>query len=280
MKKLYFLLILCVVTCVFLFVGCDKNAPETINSPSIVDNVESLDDNVGLIEERKIIYTASAKINTNNLEDTVASIKSNLNEDEWFDQETISKKSAYLVARVKSERLDTFISSISNSGTVSDYNKTATDISLNYQDSTSRIESLEAEKARLNALYPEASMSDMITINARLSQLNNELGTLQGTINNYDRLIDYSEVTLNIYELETKPDISYGQRIKDTFKNAWVSLGKFFEWLFLTLVAIFPFALVIIPVGVGIMFLNSFLKKKRKKKLSKKKDNNELSRLE
>jgi hypothetical protein len=221
--------------------------------------------------ERKIIYTASASIYTDNLTETITIIKSNINEDEWLDKESISDDYASFIIRVKSDRLDAFMTAISSSGEVSNYTKVATDISLDYQDTSNQITSLETERARLVELYASASTTaDIITINTRISEIDLELGTLQGTLNSYDSLIDYSEVTLSIRETSTGTELSFGQRISNMFESAWIALGDFFEWVFLALVAIFPFAVVFVPIGVGIYFLIKYIKKKKKAKLSKK----------
>lgn len=47
----------------------------------------------------------------------------------------------------------------------------AEDISQIYQDTESEIATYEAEKTRLIELYEDASLSDMITINTRLSEI-------------------------------------------------------------------------------------------------------------
>ena len=47
-------------------------------------------------------------------------------------------------------------------------------------------------------MYADASMDDMILINKRISEIDLLLGELQGDLNRYDSLIEYSTVTLTI----------------------------------------------------------------------------------
>jgi len=261
--------------------GCASNsdtAPENNDAGTIAveDSVnnDSTETN-SEISNRKIIYTATADITTDNLIETILLIKNNVNNDEWFDKESVSNGTAYFTVRVKSERIDAFMASIAKECTITNYNKTATDISMTYQDTENRIASLEAETARLNVLYESASISEMITINKRLSEINLQLGSLNGTLNRYDSQIEYSEVTLTIREEATPAaKLSFGQRLGNLFKNAWKALGTFLQWILFAIVAIFPFVIVIGPISVGIYFLVRFINKKKKKKLITGNDNN------
>ena len=72
-------------------------------------------------------------------------------------------------------------SALSDYGHVKNYNKEATDISLQYQNTANRISSLKTERDRLVELYENASMSDMILINSRIAEIDLQLGELEGT---------------------------------------------------------------------------------------------------
>ena len=261
MKKKLFLLL--VLLSLFLLVGCMKPGEEASKSPEPNDSSE-VDEKVVRINEvnRKIIYEVRANMSSDNLPETVEAIRANLGIDEWFDSESISEENANLKIRIKTSRLDAFIESLANYGEVSDYNKTGTDISLQYQDYTNRITSLEAERTRLNELYVDASISEMITINSRISEINREIDNLTGAVNEFDSLVEYSTVYLSISGETPKTDTPFGQSIKKAFTGGWKALVAFFRGLIIVVSAILPFMIIVIPV-VGISY---FFYKRNKKK--------------
>jgi len=214
--------------------------------------------------ERKIIYTASAKIITKDLDATLNGIHGFLNDDEWFDKESHSDNQSYLVIRVKTTRLEQFINILSDYGKVKNLNKEAIDISLQYQNTANKISSLEAERARLVELYESASMSDMILINARITEIDLQLGELDGTLIEFDSLIEYSTVTLTVTEDYSVSKIPYGKRLINAFTSGFRAVRVFFEYLLIVFSTLLPFLLVLSPVGIIIGVIYHKNKKKKK----------------
>ncbi len=233
-------------------------------------NSEAIEgDTTGAVAERKIIYSANTTLYADNIADTIDLIKSSLNADEWMDYESVSSSYARFDARVKSDRIDEYITAISEGSRVASYSKTATDISLNYANKEALIASLEAERTRLNELYSTAAINEMIQINTRLSQIDLEISRLQGELNSYDSLIEYSKVTVYLYQKGTiAASLPFGERLNTIFINAWKALGAFFAAIIIALTAIFPFVVVLGPIAVGIFFLVRFIKARRNKKIS------------
>jgi hypothetical protein len=217
--------------------------------------------------ERKLIYKVDVRLETKDLEKTLDEITTNMAEDELIYERHEYESQVTLQLRIKSSRLEAFLDSLSESGKVGNLNMTSTDVSLAYQDKTNRITSLNAERARLVELYAEASMSDMILINKRISEIDREVMDLQGTLNEYDSLIDYSEVTLNIYEVESIAKQSFGSRIISGFVSGFKALIIFLEELAVILVTMLPFLAVFALTGIGTAFF--YQRHKKRKSLHK-----------
>lgn len=261
--------ILCFFLCIlaiFALAGCAANDSLEFESgvPEDDANGELIGDQ---IPTRKIIYEVDLSIYTKNLEESITTLKSNVESDEWFDYERIRETQATFIIRIKSERLDQFIQSIGDAFEVSSYSKTGTDISLEYLDLTNRITALQAQYDRLVDLYENASLNDMITINTRLGAIETELLGLQGTLNNFDSLVDYSEVTVSIYQSYTSSRDPFFNRLLNAFVNGFNGVVSFFDGLLIVTATLLPFAVVFIPSGYGIYILVK--KHQRKKALNK-----------
>ena len=207
------------------------------------------------VPDRKIIYSVDTVFYATDLSVAVSYVEGLLQEDEWFDQENIYNNSAFFVFRIKTERLDAFVNQLKAEYTLTSFSKTATDISLNYQDTANRITGFQEERARLIVLYESASLSDMITINTRISQIDVELGKLMGTLNQFDSLVEYSRVELSIRSSYVSNTLPFGARLINGFVNGFFSLVDFFDGLLIVLVTLIPWAVVLVPSGYGVYIL-------------------------
>lgn len=262
MKK-HLMILMFLFVSVFALGSCANNNEGPNDTVGTNDQVDFLSFNEDL-PERKIIYNVSMSIYTKKLEETISTIKENVNNDEWFDEETIQERRATFTIRIKTARLDQFILDIDNSFNVSNFSKTAKDISLDYLDATNQIAALEAEQARLMNLYEGASLEGMITINRRLAEVEKELLTLKGTLNTFDSLVDYSEVKITVHLSRVAAKDPFFNRLGTAFMNGLSALGVFFDTLAVVVMTLLPFAAVFVPAGVGTYYLVKWYKGKKK----------------
>ncbi len=205
--------------------------------------------------DRKIIYSVDTEFYATDLDVAVSYVEGLLLEEDWFDQQNIYNNSAYFVFRIKTDRLDTFVNQLKAEYTLTSFSKTATDISLNYQDTANKITGYQEERARLIVLYESASLTDMITINTRISQIDIELGELMGTLNQFDSLVEYSRVELSIHSSYVSNTLPFRARLINGFVNGFFSLVDFFDGLLIVLVTLIPWAVILVPSGYGVYIL-------------------------
>jgi hypothetical protein len=203
------------------------------------------------IPERKIIYTVDGSYDVNDLNQSIITLRSLINSDEWFDSERIYTTSAHFTARVKTDRLDTFIEALNDHFQVRSFSKMGQDISLQYQDKTNKITSLNLQITRLQALYEEASLAEMITINQQLSNLEVELMNLQGELNVYDSLIEYSEVHIRLNGSSIVTRSPFINRLGNGFVNGFKSVITLVDGLLIAIANIIPFVIIFGPIGYG-----------------------------
>lgn len=252
-----------VLTISIVAVGCsnqnnvDYFGPE-IGKDNFTDNVE-ISESGETAPDRKIIYTASTYLTVEDLSKGMDAVNAMLNSDEWIENSNLSDYGASMVVRIKSSRLESFLEGLKGVGTVRSSEIKSKDVSIDYYDNTVRKNTLETEQSRLNELLSKAeNISDILQINRRLSEIESELKQIQGTLNNYDSLIDYSKVTINFDTPTTVEKETFGSKLGDAYK---VGLGVA-ENIFIFVLVVLPFAAVI----GGIVVLSIFLSKKQKAK--------------
>ena len=250
----------------FLLLGSCSASDQGQFESGVPENETEIIASVDGVPERKIIYTVDLSVYTKDLEESIDTLKSSVNNDEWFDYEHIRETQASFKIRIKSDRLDEFVQSLDDSFEVSYYSKTGEDISLDYLDTTNRIAALEAQYDRLLELYENASLDEMIIINARLGEIETELLTLRGTLNTFDSLVDYSIVNITIYQTQVITKSPFFNRLFTSFGNGFNALIAFFDGLLMVLATILPFAIIFVPTGYGVFYL--IKKRKRKKEIN------------
>ncbi|XMB86311.1 DUF4349 domain-containing protein [Mycoplasmatota bacterium WC44] len=218
---------------------------------------------------RKVIYNAEVHLSTEEpikLYEEVMNILYNY--DGYIQGESITDFYVDIVIRVKSDDLKSFLHHIrTGSGEVGRYELTSDDITQNYSTFDSRRIALEAEHTRvLNLIEQAEDIDTLLELEKFRADVEQELNIINSKINNYDSLIDYSTVQIYIREENTKPTIkvAYGQEIVDTFLSSIDSLTEFVKGFILVIVAISPFLVIIVPLGLIIYYVT----KKHKSKIN------------
>lgn len=279
-KKLLLVILIISVVLAVALVGCaqssDKNYGYDNSSNESKGEIENVSESGETTAERKIIYTAEVNIKSSDVKGVQKTVTDMLNSDEWIEKSTVADGYATLTVRIKTERLNSFLASLEENCEVTSKELSSTDVSLNYYDNVTKKTTLETEQARLLVLLEKAeSISDIMQINKRLSEIESQLKQIEGKLNNYDSLIEYSQVTVSIrtpYEIQKD---TFGAKLSRSFKNGL----NFAENLFIFVLTALPFVIVIGGIVVLIIFLvkknkrkNGTPNEKKGKKKDKKKD--------
>lgn len=258
MKQIKFLILGFLM--LLLLVGCSAPMMTTVLNNEVENNDIILLENED-IPDRKIIYEVEVSYDVEDLDEAAALLDSMIEADEWFDREVMQDTTYYFLVRVKTERLDAFIEALSDEYVLIGYQKVGTDISVQYQDMTNRVLSLEAQLARLLVLYNTASLSEMLLINEQMSDIEVELANLQGSLNQFDSLADYSEVNIRFFGRAIVTKSPFFNRIGSAFVDGVEAVISFFDGLFIVLASVIPFAIIF---GIPGYFIIVNIKKRRR----------------
>ncbi|MGM9520926.1 MAG: DUF4349 domain-containing protein [Oscillospiraceae bacterium] len=245
----------------------------------------------------KIIYTASADIETVDFEASVQSVYDMLDKyGAFLESSNISGKSyrsqvynyqtyryASFTIRVPVEAYKSMTSELDAVGNVLNISTGIQNITEQYYDSQSRLEAYEIEQERLLAMLEKAeNVTDMLDIESRLSQVRYEIESLESTLRNWQNQVDYSTVNIYLSEVEELTETvethrTYWQEIGDGFKSTLKSIGSFFKGLFKWFVVALPVLLIIaVIIAAVVLIIRVAVRRHRRKNNGDTEDQNEI----
>lgn len=248
---------------------------------------DSFSETTGDLSERgvKMVYTANIEMQTLDYEKATADIAA-LTErvGGYFEEKSFSNRSsgyryANYTVRVPAEQFADFCAEVGTLCHVTWSNDTAENISEQYYDTLSRLETAQIKLERLQELLKKAeSMEDIITIESAISETEREIENLSGTMRHYDALVDYATVYLSLSEVyklsgtEEAPK-SFGEKIANAFRDGLAATGEALEdfavWLAYSWLGILIFlacAFAAVKIFARVFRGKGFPKLRRKKK--------------
>ena len=244
---------------------------------------------------RKLIRTAYLTVESTefdslleNINQSVAALGGYLEQSETSGSSILaslnSRRDAYMVARIPSDKLDQFITQVGEQGNITSKSESTQDVTLQYSDMESRKKSLTIEQERIWALLEKAdTLEAVIALESRLSEIRYQLESFESQLRLYDNQVDFSTVTLNIGEVQvftpTSPD-SVLARIEKGFSRNLTgvcsALVNFFVWFVSSipvLVLLGVIIMIILLIVRGIIKKNKFGQETRNSKKSDDKTN-------
>lgn len=287
-----------------MFTACGARAPEAdynssydapaampeeapmVPSDMLTDSSQS--SQMELPTDRKLIITVNMDAETEDLDATLAHVNAKITDlNGYMESQEINNGSAYstyrhrssnMTIRIPAENLSQFVDMVSeNCNIVSNY-RTSEDVTLQYVSLESRIEALEIEQDRLLALLEQAdNMEDLLTIEARLTDVRYDLEQIHSQMLVMKNRINYSTVHLYLREVieytevEEEPE-TFFQRISRGFtksvKGVWNGIVEFVIFL----ISALPYLVLFGGIAVVIILIIRKRRKNHPRKKTKSKD--------
>jgi len=197
-------------------------------------------DSAQLPDNRKWIITVDISAETEDMDALLAAVQTQIDslggyvEDQWISNgsrySTYRYRNANLTVRIPAENVDAFTEKVSGISNVVRSSKSLEDITLIYVDTESRLKALETEEARLLELMEQAeTMSDLLEIEGRLTDVRYELESVASQLRSYDNKVNYATVYLNIEEVTEYTPVAeetLWQRISGGFVKSLKGVGE------------------------------------------------------
>lgn len=237
--------------------------------------------------EDKLIYRCSMSIETMNYDETYSTLQSLLAkyecriEHEEFSDNAISYKNSYayeingyttnkvntMTIRVPSKNYKQFVEENGNLGNVVNKSSTIENITQRYYDTTAQVDGLKKQLTRLQEMMDEARrVEDMIEINREITNVQNQINTLETEIRTMDMDTIYSYVTLTLTEVveytENKPvekNQQFIDRLKNQISKTWKNTLQSAEDILFAIISLIPTLIILAIITV---IVKSILKKK------------------
>ena len=231
-------------------------------------------------QPRKWIVTVKMEAETDDLDVLLAQLEGKIAAlSGYVEDQQIYNGSAYsgrryryanLTVRVPADQVEAFTEHMSGISNIISKNKSMDDVTLQYVATESRMKALKAEEERLLELMAQAeNMSDLLQIEARLTDVRYELESVTSQLRVYDNLVDYATIHLNLTEVQEYTPVeeeTLWQRISGGFVESLKNLGNFFVELFVALIVGLPYLVFIGAIVVVVVILCRRSAKKRKQK--------------
>lgn len=179
-------------------------------------------------------------------------------------------KTAEMTIRIPKDRLNEFVSEVSELSNVIYREEQVEDVTLQYVDLESHKKVLKVEQQRLVELLEQAeSMEEIILLEERLSEVRYELERMESQLRTYDNLIEYSTLYLSVEEVERLTPVqeqSILEKMGTGFMESFKDLGRFLIDFGVGFVIFLPYlAFLAVCITGAVLFLRLVLGKRKKR---------------
>lgn len=190
-----------------------ENIPETeqqLLNAAVAEN-DSYKQSSSNMLDKKIIQNANIQIEVYNFDSAAKSLKDmatqsggyteNFNSSVTFydSQKNIELKTGSITLRIPSNHYSSIINSIHSLGKILSENESGEDITLQYVDTQSLLNTKQIEEQRLLSIMERAdSVEDLILLEQRLTAVRSEIETYTQRLNSWDKLVEFSTIQVFI----------------------------------------------------------------------------------
>ncbi|MGN0978114.1 MAG: DUF4349 domain-containing protein [Faecousia sp.] len=296
--KKYVSLLLCALLLIGLLTGCGsgskamtsaasydmavaEEAPAAMNAAGGTLTESGTSGSTVLPESRKWIVTVYLSAETEDLDalmadldETIAGLNGYVEDQSVYNGSTYSSRryrNASLTVRIPAEDVDQFTQQVAGIANMVSKETNRQDVTLNYVATESRMTALQTEEARLLELMAQAeTMSDLLEIEERLTDVRYELESVTSQLRLYDNQIDYATIYLSISEVQEYTPVeepTLWERISGGFRSSLKDLGDGAVDLLVWVIVNSPYLVILAAVIVVIVLI---LKRRRKRRQAKK----------
>lgn len=222
---------------------------------SVDEGVSELDLGEKIIETVNVTYeTVDFDASLAFVEEQIAAHNGALeNSSRWQNSSNYSSRAdrISMMIRIPNDQLRSFMDTLSDfRGLVVQYEDLQrTDVTRVYRDNETRIEILQEEETVLREMLQEqGSLEEILQIRTRLSEIVTQREIFENENRDYDNMIDYSTVYLEIIQTNranTTDGVGFWNRITDAIGDAFYSFIAVVQNLFISFIYLIPYLVIL-----------------------------------
>ena len=246
----------------------EKNAQDnssetkTVSNTGSANGLEKKNGSADALKELKIIKTANVTIEAGNAFSVFSEISAMAEAQGGFVQDSsIYEENGKLTLRLPTEKADSFLKEIRETYRIKNFSENSKDVSDEYTDNQSRLESARTALKRYQELLSKANTIDeILRVQDRIDDITADIESYEALKASYDSRVAYETIVININNPVVSED------------NRWIGLSEslsegLFEGfaVFLHVLIILLYCLPFIIVLIVIIALVSRHSRKKKK---------------
>ena len=216
----------------------------------------------------KIIYSADVTVETTAFDETIGKVSglveafggwiesSSVSGSNYYQKSrgTASTRDASYTLRIPSKRFQELMDSLSGLGNIPYSHIYTENVTAQYYDVQAHLKAYQTQETRLLEMMELAeTVEDVIILEDRLTELRYKIESLQSSLNNWDRRVSYSTISLSVKEVreytpEEKVNPTYGEELLQALKDGLENAGEFLKNLLVFLVEVLPVLIILIPI--------------------------------
>lgn len=226
----------------------DAAADYGTGNGSMMPAAEGSGETSSAVQGSKRIYTATLQLETTGFNEAVSSLTELVDSSGgWVSSSSVSNQSssyryADLTVRVPVEKYRDFLTQAGELCHLLYTQEYVDDVTEAYYDTAGRLETQQIKLERLQSLLAQAEkMEDIITIESAISETEQMIDSLSGTLQHYDSQVDYATVNISLQEVGKlsnveEPTATLGGRLAAAFTSGCRSFLTAAEDLLVALV--------------------------------------------
>ena len=248
--------------------GWAESPAETVASMDLTGN--SLSDPAR--SDRKLIKTVSIEAETETYDELIPALDAKIIslggyvESRETGSYSRTRRWTSMTIRIPADSLSDFVTHVSENANVLSTSEQTEDVTLQYADTEAKITTLKTEQNRLLELLAAANnLSEILEIEARLSDVTYELERYESQKRSYDNRIVYATVTLSIQEVQVLTPVeepTVWKRISEGFQNSLEGVSDGLVNIIVFLIADSPYLVVF--AGFVMLIIAAIRKLRRK----------------
>ena len=221
-------------------------------------------------DSAKIIYTANLTLESKDYDAARAALDEALAQaGGWLESSSeytrqADSRSVSLTCRVPQANYQSFLDAVAQAGNVTYKTQQAEDVTTQYLDVSARLDTLKAQRTRLQELQAQAKdLSDLLEIESTLTDVQAQIESWQSQLDWYSDQVQQCTVYVDLNEVQTysPPSEGFGSRIAGAFAEGWQNFVQGAQGLAVSLAGAWP---VVVLLAAAVAVALRLRKKKTK----------------